>query len=86
MNDDMLSEFTARNNAALTTLVEDHGVLLRRLPDDVLARLREVSDQVVAEIADADPLAARIHASYTQYLRDVRRYHDISEKAYLEVR
>ena len=52
----------------------------------VLARLREVSDQVVAEIADADPLAARIHASYTQYLRDVRRYHDISEKAYLEVR
>ena len=86
VNEDMLSEFTARNNAALTTLVEDHGVLLRRLPDDVLARLREVSDQVVAEIADADPLAARIHASYTQYLRDVRRYHDISEKAYLEVR
>ena len=39
INDDMLSEFTARNNAALRTLVDEHGVELRKLPDDVLAEL-----------------------------------------------
>ena len=34
INEDMLSEFTARNNAALDTLINEHGVQLRRLPFD----------------------------------------------------
>ena len=38
-NQDMLDEFTARNNAALQDLVKNHGVQLRRLPDDVLQAL-----------------------------------------------
>ena len=38
-NQDMLDEFTARNNAALRELVDEHGVQLRRLPDDVLLRI-----------------------------------------------
>jgi TRAP-type mannitol/chloroaromatic compound transport system substrate-binding protein len=41
---------------------------------------------VVAEIADADPLAKKIYESYMAYLKDVRRYHGISEQAYLNVR
>ena len=32
VNDDMLSEFTARNNTALRTLIDEHGVELRELP------------------------------------------------------
>ena len=57
INEDMLSEFTARNNAALRTLVDEHAVELRKLPDDVVARLRDLSTQVVAEMAESDPLA-----------------------------
>ena len=86
INDDMLSEFTARNNAALDTLINEHDVQLRRLPDDVIEVLRLASAEVVAEIADADPLAKRIYDSYMTFLRDVRRYHSISEQAYLNVR
>ena len=86
INEDMLSEFTARNNAALETLINEHGVQLRRLPDDVITALREASEEVVAEIADADPLAKEIYESYMAYLNDVRRYHGISEQAYLNVR
>ncbi|NCF44347.1 MAG: ABC transporter substrate-binding protein [Proteobacteria bacterium] len=86
INEDMLSEFTARNNTALDTLINEHGVELRRLPDDVIAALRDSSRAVVAEIADADPLAQRIYDSYMSYLADVRRYHEISEQAYLNVR
>ena len=70
INEDMLSEFTARNNAALDTLINEHGVQLRRLPDDVIAALRTSSEEVVAEIADADPLARRIYDSYMAYLED----------------
>jgi TRAP-type mannitol/chloroaromatic compound transport system substrate-binding protein len=52
----------------------------------VIAALSTSSAEVVAEIADADPLARRIYDSYMAYLEDVRRYHSISEQAYMNLR
>ena len=86
MNDDILAEFTVRNAAALDALVSEHGVELRRLPDDVLARLQELSGEGVAETAGENELAARIHESYTRYLDSLSRYHEITEKAYINAR
>jgi TRAP-type mannitol/chloroaromatic compound transport system substrate-binding protein len=86
INEDTLSEFTARNSQALDTLVEEHGVKLRRLPDEVLERLQQASREVVAEAAKGSPLAQRIHDSYMSFLEEVRDYHDISEQAYLDAR
>lgn len=85
-NQDMLDEFTARNAAALNTLVAEHGAKLRRLPDDVLARLWELSNAVLEEAAGDDELNQRILASYRAFLADVRGYHAISEQAYMNVR
>jgi TRAP-type mannitol/chloroaromatic compound transport system substrate-binding protein len=42
VNQDMLAEYTARNPAALETLVNEHGVELRKFPDEVLAKLRDL--------------------------------------------
>ncbi len=86
VNDDMLSEFTARNNAALRTLVDEHGVELRRLPDDVIAALKSASQDVVAEAASTDALSQRIYDSYMAFLADVRAYHEISEQIYVNIR
>jgi len=86
VNDDMLAEFTARNATALKTLVEENGVQLRRLPDDVIARLREVSAEVLAETGTADPQTQKIYESYTAFAIAAREYHALSEQAYLEVR
>ncbi|MCW8830201.1 MAG: TRAP transporter substrate-binding protein, partial [Gammaproteobacteria bacterium] len=44
VNQDMSTEFTAKNNAALNTLVNKHKVDVRRLPDDVLEKLKALSD------------------------------------------
>ena len=85
-NDEMLAEFTARNASSLQTLITEHGVELRRLPDDVLARLKELSAQVVAETAQGNELAQRIHASYTTFLEQQQAYQAVAEKAYLEAR
>ena len=85
-NQDMLDEFTARNAAALKTLVEDHGVQLRRLPDDVLARFAELAIGVLEEAAGDDALNRRILASYRSFLTDVRGYHAISEQAFVNAR
>ena len=54
-NDNMLAEFTARNHEALATLIDEHGVELRPFPDDVLRRLKELSHEVIDEIAGRDP-------------------------------
>lgn len=86
MNDDMLSEFTARNNNALRTLIDEHGVQLKALPDDVIEALRKASHDVVAEAAGTDELAQRIYDSYMGFLDDVRDYHAISEQAYINAR
>tara|TARA_B110000503_G_scaffold55796_1_gene89534 strand:+ start:20556 stop:21704 length:1149 start_codon:yes stop_codon:yes gene_type:complete len=86
MNDDMLAEFTTRNNAALEDLVNKHHVQLRRLPDDVLAKLKVISAEVVKSIAQDDELAQRIYRSYDRYRTQVMSYHEISERAYINAR
>ena len=86
VNEDMLAEYTARNNAALQTLIKEHQVDVRRLPDSVLARLRTLSDEVVAEIASGNPLSGRVYDSFTRFRTQVEAWHDISERAYLNVR
>jgi TRAP-type mannitol/chloroaromatic compound transport system substrate-binding protein len=83
---DLLAEYTARNNAALQELVNEHNVDLRRLPDDVLAELKKISMEVIAEIIDEDPLSQRIFDSFQQYQKGVIEYHEISERAYINAR
>ena len=85
-NDEMLAEFTARNGESLKSLLVEHHVELRRFPDDVMSRLREISDQVVAEVAARDPLSGEIFESYRAFRDAVRPWQKISEQAYFEAR
>jgi len=85
-NQDMLDEFTARNNRALREMIEVHDVKLRRLPDDVLAALYRGSEAAMARLVAEDPLAAKVHASFSQFMENVRAYHEISEQAYINAR
>ena len=85
-NQDMLTEYIARNNRALRTLVDEHQVDVRKLPDSVLERLRELSDQVVAEVAAKDDLSHRVHASFQSFRDQVVQWSDISARAYLNAR
>ncbi|MEZ5541132.1 MAG: TRAP transporter substrate-binding protein [Pseudomonadota bacterium] len=86
VNADMLAEYTARNNAALQTLIHEHHVDVRAFPASVLARLRELSEQVVGEIAGKDALSAKVYESYRAFQRQVTSWTDISERAYLNIR
>ena len=85
-NQEMLDEFTARNNTALKELVETHNVQLRRLPDDVLKALWEGSEAAMQELIAKDPMAAKVHASFSSFYEGVRAYHHISEQAYINAR
>jgi len=85
-NVDMMAEFTARNNQALRSLVNDHGVELRKFPDEVLQALKTTSAQVLADEAAKDPLSAKVYESFHKFMQDVIEWQKISEQAYLNAR
>jgi TRAP-type mannitol/chloroaromatic compound transport system substrate-binding protein len=86
INESLLSEYIARNNQALQTLVNEHKVDVRRLPDEVLRRLKQLSDEVVAEVAEKDPASQKIYASFQAFRDQVVQWQDISERAYINAR
>jgi len=72
-----------RNNAdAMQDLVKNHGVIARPLPDDVLKRLKEVTDQVLAEAAAKDPMTKKVHDSYMAYKAKYEAWAAYSEAPY----
>lgn len=86
VNQDMLDEYTARNNAALETLKSKHGIEAKLLPRDVMQALKRASDEVVAEQVAADPTFAKVMASYQKFQQQVSAYHQISEVEYYKNR
>jgi len=85
-NQDMLAEYTARNNTALDTLVNKHKVQLRKLPDDVLKKLKSLSDEVVSDVASKDAMSKKVFESFVKFRNQAKDWHDISERAYLNAR
>jgi len=85
-NQDMLTEYVARNNQALQTLINEHHVQVRPLPDEVLQRLKHLSDDVVTELAGRNELSKRIYDSFQTFRQQVIAWGDISERAYLNAR
>ena len=86
VNQDVLDEYTARNNEALVSLIEEHGVQLKKLPDDVVRELRRISEEIIEEIASDSEIALRIANSIQSFQKQAAAYHAISEEAYYEAR
>ncbi|MFY0701308.1 MAG: TRAP transporter substrate-binding protein DctP [Bermanella sp.] len=85
-NQDMLDEYTSRNNKALKELINKHGVDVRAYPDDVLQKLKGLSYEVLEELAAKDPMSKKVYESFKAYRDNVVEYHKISEQAYLNAR
>lgn len=82
----MLADYTARNRQALDRLVRDHGVELRKLPDDVLAALKRASAAVLSDLAAADPFARRVLDSIRDFRAQLQDWRLVSDEAYFEAR
>ncbi|MEC9465536.1 MAG: TRAP transporter substrate-binding protein [Myxococcota bacterium] len=85
-NQDMLDEYTARNSAALDQLVNEHNVELRPFPAEVLTSLHALSETVVSEEAAKTELGKKIYESYKGFRDSIAKYHDITERAYINAR
>ena len=86
VNQDTLDEYLARNNQALTELVEVHGVELRKLPDDVIEEFRAISNEILSDLAEEDEVIGKVYDSYIEFKNNVTEYHKISEDSFIEAR
>jgi TRAP-type mannitol/chloroaromatic compound transport system substrate-binding protein len=84
--DYVVAEFAARNQEALRTLVDEHGVALRRFPDAVLAGLRRLSLEVMDGLAAADADLGRVYASYRAYADAIGAWHELAEGSHTGIR
>ena len=86
VNQDILDEYTARNNRALRELVDVHGVELRKLPDDVIAEFKIIATEILEENASKDEMVNKVYQSYKQFKEEVTAYHKVSEDAFVKAR
>ena len=84
-NNIMYSEFNAQNGNALETLINEHGVNLKKFPADVWKEIGKVSEEVVATAAE-DDLGKRIYESYKKARKNVGAWGKIAEQSYMEYR
>lgn len=69
------TEYTTRHARALKQLVDEQGVMVRKLPDGVIAAMAKAGDEVIAELReDDDALTRRIAESFVAYRDSVGRY------------
>lgn len=85
VNGDMLDDYNAKNMEAMEQLKAD-GVEVRRLPDEVLARLKEVAAEVVEASANADPVAKKVWEQQKAYLQRLYDYAESNEKDIYNIR
>ncbi|MEE2743571.1 MAG: TRAP transporter substrate-binding protein DctP [Bdellovibrionota bacterium] len=81
----MISEFEAKNNANLQTLVEKHKVKLRKFPDSVIDGLKKLSTQVLEEMASKDPTSKKVYESFKKFKKNISAWNDMSEAPYQNI-
>jgi len=82
---DMYAESVHLNSEAWDAMKEQHpDVTHKTFPPDVIDALRQATLKLLEQEAEKDPLTREIIDSQQSYLKKVRKWTDISDKAYLD--
>ncbi len=82
----VINEFSANNNSSLETLVDKHGVELKKFPDEVLNGLGGLAGQVIGDLAAADALSREVMESIAKFRKQSIAYAKVSEQAFYNAR
>ena len=85
-NEIMMSEYNARNGAALAELINNHGVQLRKFNDEIYDSFGEAAAEVYETVVDHSPLAKRIHESFLGARAEIGAWAKISDQEYIRQR
>ncbi|WP_341702465.1 TRAP transporter substrate-binding protein DctP [Ferrovibrio sp.] len=72
----------ATNAEALDDLVKNHGVIAQPLPPQVVAKLKDVTEQVLSDAAGKDAAVKKVHDSFMKFKANHDKWAGISEAVY----
>jgi len=81
-----LAEFNAKNSQALETLVNEHGVNVKEMPDDVFVDAGKAAKDVIAQAANADAITAKVYESYSKFRQIALDWSKLSDQSYMRKR
>ena len=70
----MLSEFETMNFEYLKKIEEETSVQVKKFPDEVLEKFREISKKVITELTKKDEMSKKIYDSYSKFQKDIKRW------------
>ena len=85
-NQVMLCEFQARSGPILKSFLEDKGVILNTLSDEILTKLGNVTGEVLSELAAADKMSAKVLKSMLAFRSQQMKYTTISDGDFIRAR
>ena len=85
-NDVMMSEYNAKNGAALKRLINDDGVKLEKFNDKVYDAFAAAAEEVFAEVQASSDLASRTHASFLKARKEIGSWTNLSDSPYIQQR
>jgi TRAP-type mannitol/chloroaromatic compound transport system substrate-binding protein len=80
------AEYFANSGLSLDVLVNKHNVDVRPFPKDVIKKMFAISKEVVDETALLGEMHAKIHKSWSQFLKQSMRYQKYSDYGYMRDR
>ncbi len=78
----MLAEFDMQNSLYLDKLEQEGKVQFKQFPKAVLNQLRTYTDEALQELVGADPLAKKVYDSFSNYVKRVSKWTNLTEKAF----
>jgi TRAP-type mannitol/chloroaromatic compound transport system substrate-binding protein len=72
------------NAEALKELTQKHGVIFKRLPDDVLQQLRKYADEVMEEETAKNANFKEVYESYKKFQANFTDWMNVSEWSYID--
>ena len=82
----MLSEFQLRSGPVLQQFINQHGVIIKTLSDDVLTKLGEITGDVISELIAKDKLSAKVFKSMAKVRTEQIAYTDVTEASFIQAR
>jgi TRAP-type mannitol/chloroaromatic compound transport system substrate-binding protein len=81
------TEYTTKHAASLAQLVAEHGVQVKKLPDEVIVAMGNAAGEVMAELReDDDELVRRITESFLTYRSSVAEYMTYADNGQMNAR
>lgn len=80
-----LSQFEARNGAALKELIDKHNVNLKEFPAEMLDQLKKLAEEVLEEEAKKDEMSTKANEAFKKFKNQIGPWGTVSEKAYYDL-